>query len=140
LPPPVAYAAPPVMPPAIDEGMAPANIPVAMQPALAAVQPTMQPATMQQSSIQPPFVPSPAVARLTVAQVIESAERNLALIKLRISAITSVTHCEEGWRVCAELVERRSVPDTGDLLGTYELTLDAAGGLLRYERTRMRRR
>ena len=38
------------------------------------------------------------------------------------------------------MLERRSVPDTSDLLGVYELQLDHAGNLLRYERTHMRRR
>ena len=46
----------------------------------------------------------------------------------------------EGWQVTVELVERRGVPDTSDLLGVYETFLDAAGNVLRYERTRIRRR
>jgi len=42
--------------------------------------------------------------------------------------------------VTAELVERKSVPDTSDLLGIYEVRMDEAGNILCYERTRMRRR
>jgi hypothetical protein len=59
---------------------------------------------------------------------------------LRVSVITSVAPDEGGWRVTAELVERRGIPDTNDLIGVYELRLDAAGEVLRYERTRLRRR
>jgi len=84
----------------------------------------------------PPIVP----AALTMMQVIDSTTRQLAILKLKISAITSVARADDGWRVTAEMVERRSVPDTSDLLGVYELQLDHAGNLLRYERTHMRRR
>jgi hypothetical protein len=73
-------------------------------------------------------------------QVIDSTTRQLSMLKLKLSAITSVSRADEGWRVTAELLERRSVPDTSDLLGVYELQLDHTGNLLRYERTHMRRR
>jgi hypothetical protein len=38
------------------------------------------------------------------------------------------------------LVERAAVPDTGDLLGIYEVQLNQTGDVTRYERTRVRRR
>jgi hypothetical protein len=84
--------------------------------------------------------PTPATGTLTMGQVVECATRGLAMLKLKVSAITSVARDESGWKVTAELVERRGVPDTSDLLGVYELRLDDAGNVLRYERTRMRRR
>ena len=39
-----------------------------------------------------------------------------------------------------EVVERRGIPNTNDVLGLYELRLDRAGNVIRYARTRMRRR
>ena len=93
---------------------------------------------------EPKFAPAcepPVAAKpLTMPQVIESATNGLSALKMRISAITSVARSEDGWRVTAELVERRGVPDSSDLLGIYELQLDRAGNILQYERTRMRRR
>jgi Gas vesicle synthesis protein GvpO len=84
---------------------------------------------------------SPASApTLTMAQVIESTLRHLSMLKLRVSAVTAVSRADDGWRVTAELLERKAVPDTSDLLGVYDLQLDAAGNVLRYERTHMRRR
>ena len=80
------------------------------------------------------------MAPLSIAQVFESTARALALLNLKVSVITSVAPDEGGWRVCADLVERRGIPDTNDLIGVYELRLDAAGNVLRYERTRLRRR
>lgn len=82
----------------------------------------------------------PVTASLTISQVIDCTMRGLAMLKLRVSALTSAARDDEGWRVTAEVIERKSVPDTSDLLGIYELRLDDAGNLLRYERTRMRRR
>jgi hypothetical protein len=77
---------------------------------------------------------------LNIAQVVESAKSALALLNLKVSVIASVSPEDGGWRVIAELVERRGVPDTNDQIGVYELHLDAAGSVLRYERTRLRRR
>jgi hypothetical protein len=124
-PPPVSNAPPPVYnapPPAYS-----APLPVYLPPAPAPAPP-------------PPTVPPAPGAPLSVTQVLESATRALAMLHLKLSAITSVSPGEDGWRVTAELVERRGVPDTSDLLGVYELRLDAAGNVLRYERTHIRRR
>jgi hypothetical protein len=87
-----------------------------------------------------PDAPMSSSARLTITQVIDRASQALAMLKLRVSTITSVSPDEGGWRVTAELVERRGVPDTNDLLGLYELRLDESGNVVRYERTHMRRR
>jgi gas vesicle protein GvpO len=75
-----------------------------------------------------------------MSQVIDCVFRGLAMLKMKVSSVTSVGRDEAGWRVTAEVLERRSVPDTGDLLGVYELRLDEQGSILRYERTRIRRR
>lgn len=100
----------------------------------------------------PVSVPPPAAAvipespkeappvKLTPAQVVESALRGLAMLKMRVSAVTAVTRVANGWQVVAELIESRAVPDTSDLLGVYEMQLDEAGNILGYMRTRMRRR
>ena len=46
----------------------------------------------------------------------------------------------DGWHIGIELVERKSILDTQDLLGMYEVTLDNAGEIVTYERKRVRRR
>jgi hypothetical protein len=106
---------------------------------------TTAPPREVRSTAPPPEVlspaPPPAVpAGLSMVQVIDTTTRQLSMLKLKLSAITSVSRADEGWRVTAEMLERRSVPDTSDLLGVYELQLDHTGNLLRYERTHMRRR
>lgn len=121
--PPPAAAAPPPAPP-----LAPAPVLPGAAPPLVDAPPPADRA------------PVPVVGRLTISQVIDATMRTLAVLKLRVSTIAAVTRSDEGWRVTAELVERRSVPDSGDYLGMYELSFDEAGNLLHYERTRMRRR
>jgi hypothetical protein len=109
---------------------------------------SMQPPPMQAAApVIQPLQPSMDVApvrstgtMLTLNQAIDSALRGLSLLNLKVSSVTAVTRAEDGWTVTAELVERRGVPDTSDLLGLYELRLDEAGNVLRWERTRMRRR
>ncbi len=75
-----------------------------------------------------------------MVQVIQSTMSALSMLRLKVSSVTSIARGEGGWRVTAEVLERRSVPDTSDLLGVYEFQLDDAGNVLRYERTHMRRR
>jgi Gas vesicle synthesis protein GvpO/Gas vesicle protein G len=101
----------------------------------------VEPAVPEPKAAPAYAAPAPAApAALTMAQVIESATHGLSALKLKVSSITSVARAEDGWRVTAELVERRGVPDTSDLLGVYELQLDRGGNIVQYERTRMRRR
>ena len=87
--------------------------------------------------LSPPPLPGTV---LTMGQIIDCAVRAVSIMKMRVSSITAAVPDESGWRVSIELVERRGVPDTSDVLGLYEVRVDAAGNVLRYERTQMRRR
>ena len=125
-----------VLPPPIDRPTP--------QPACAAPPaPTPPPVFEPPPVVTPPAAfapPPPAGGPLTVFQIIDTMNRSLPQLRLRVSSITSAARDEEGWRVTAELVERKGVPDTNDLLGMYEFRLDHNGCMVRYERTRMRRR
>jgi len=43
-------------------------------------------------------------------------------------------------RLALELIERKAVPDTQDLLGDYEILLDDEGNMKGYERKKVRKR
>ncbi|WP_340605268.1 gas vesicle protein [Halalkalicoccus tibetensis] len=47
---------------------------------------------------------------------------------------------EPGWVAAVEILERKSVPDTQDILGRYEITLDADQTITGYRRTHRYRR
>lgn len=104
--------------------------------------PPEQPRPVAQPAAPPPPVARPPLTggSLTINQVVDSAMQAFALLNLKLSVVTSVAPSEDGWRVTAEFVERKGVPDTNDSLGLYEVRLDPAGNVLRYERTRLRRR
>ena len=74
-------------------------------------------------------------------EIINSAKKTLlAVMERELSSVTGVAKTEEGWRVTIELVERKAIPDTQDVLGVYEVNLDESGNLTGYERIRVRRR
>ena len=41
---------------------------------------------------------------------------------------------DDGWIAVVEVVERRAIPDTQDILGCYEFEFDGDGTVIRYER------
>lgn len=62
------------------------------------------------------------------------------LIGRPLDGIIEVAQTEDGWRAVVEVVERRSVPDTQDILGRYELSLDDSETVTGYRRLGRSRR
>ena len=54
--------------------------------------------------------------------------------------VSSVSKSANGWIVGLEVVELRRVPDSMDVLATYEVEVDEDGDVLRYERVRRYKR
>ena len=50
----------------------------------------------------------------------------------------SLNKDSEGWLAEVEVLERKSVPDTQDILGRYEMKFDEDGELLGYKRIMLR--
>ena len=115
------------MPAAVVESVSSSPLPIQPQPAPLATTPA-------------PSVASSALKPIQMSDAVDIALRTLAITKLKVSSIISAAKADDGWRVAVELVERAAVPDTGDLLGIYEVQLNHTGDVTRYERTRIRRR
>lgn len=79
---------------------------------------------------------------MNLMEVIERTRKELKIAtNLEVSNVVGVNKTEEGWQVTVELVERKSIPDTQDLLGTYNVIYDGDGaGMISYERTSVHRR
>ena len=80
-----------------------------------------------------------------MADMIELAEKAKARLErvtgLKASSVTGVAQEEGGhWMVTLELVEKKSIPDSMDILGTYEVKIDEESNVLDFARTRLRRR
>lgn len=73
---------------------------------------------------------------------IRNKVRNIAedVVGYPLSGILAIDREDEGWRVAVEVVERSSVPDTQDILGRYEITLDEDREVTGYRRTHRYRR
>ncbi|MXV61445.1 gas vesicle protein [Natronorubrum sp. JWXQ-INN-674] len=46
------------------------------------------------------------------------------LIGREFDAVSEIAPTDDGWRAVVEVVERRAVPDTQDIIGRYEIELD----------------
>jgi Gas vesicle synthesis protein GvpO len=80
----------------------------------------------------------PGPRRLSSMQVAERARRELVQITgLESEGVTSLQPCDDGmWKVAVELLEFSRIPNSDDILGTYEASVDASGELLGYRRVR----
>lgn len=75
--------------------------------------------------------------RLRPAQAAARAAEQLGLLRGRpVDGVSGFERTEDGWRVLVEIVEVARVPASTDVLGAYEVTLDADGELVSYERLR----
>lgn len=80
----------------------------------------------------------PPERRVSGAQLAKQARAELSEITgLKPEAVTSLERLDDGtWSVTVELLELSRVPETDDLLGSYEVELDESGELISYRRVR----
>lgn len=74
-------------------------------------------------------------------EAISAAKEQLqSILHLEITNVIAASKKDDGWHVTIELVERKAVPDTQDLLGTYDVLLDDTGDVMSYDRKKLHRR
>lgn len=74
-------------------------------------------------------------------ELIDKAKKQLAdLTGFTSPAGVGLRKEKEGWVTTIEIVEKRAIPEGMDILGTYEIHLDAKGDLLGYEKVAMRKK
>jgi hypothetical protein len=54
--------------------------------------------------------------------------------------LVGVSEDDGGWRITLELLERKAIPDTSDILGVYEAKVDADGKVKSFSRVSLRTR
>jgi hypothetical protein len=78
---------------------------------------------------------------MDAGEIIRKAEEQFAkLSKKTVEGIAGLSRTEEGWEVWLEVLERRAIPDTMDILGLYKIQMDSDGNLLGLERKKLRKR
>jgi len=86
---------------------------------------------------EPEAVPPRGAAVDRLRSVTESARALLQQLSgADVEAVSALDRTPAGWRVTLEAVELRRIPDSTDVLATYEVELDGDGDLVRYERRR----
>ncbi len=74
-------------------------------------------------------------------ELIERAKQDFAKVNnCKVAGVTSFSKSTEGWAVCFEVVERKAIPDSMDIMGIYEVQMDADGGFISFERKKLRKR
>lgn len=48
--------------------------------------------------------------------------------------VVGIERSDDGWRVTVEIIETQRIPDSADILATYEVEVDADGELVSYRR------
>ena len=76
-------------------------------------------------------------------KIAEIARKEIvALTGLQVDTISSIAHKEDKWVVTIDMIELRMIPNTQDVLATYEIELSEnnTDGLLGYRRMNRYRR
>jgi Gas vesicle synthesis protein GvpO len=77
----------------------------------------------------------PVKQRFSAPQAAREAAKQLSeLTNLKLDSVSAVDKKESGWHVTVNLVELSRIPHSTDVLGSYEVELDAEGNLESYQR------
>jgi hypothetical protein len=71
----------------------------------------------------------------TVEAIRVAREQIAALTGLSIDTVSRFARDAEGWSIDMELIEMKRIPNSSDVLATYQLRLDPEGNLISYLRT-----
>ena len=75
------------------------------------------------------------------SEVARGAKEQLtALTGLDAVTVSGLDKVEAGWSVTVEMLELKKIPESTDVLGSYETVVDDDGNLLSYRRTLRYRR
>lgn len=72
---------------------------------------------------------------LSASDAAELAVRHVTgMTKRDAEGVVGVKRSEDGWLVTVEIAETHRIPDSADILATYETELDSDGDLVSYRR------
>ncbi|MCG2826205.1 MAG: gas vesicle protein [Thermoplasmatales archaeon] len=81
---------------------------------------------------------------MATKEIMDIGKQSLSILEKTLNkkpeSVISVNKEGKEWKVLAEVLERRAVPDTQDILGRYELRMDEKGELLGYKQVLTKRR
>ncbi len=76
-----------------------------------------------------------------IMELTVKARKDLGKITgLEPSSIVGTARDDRGWRISMEMVEKHSIPDSMDILATYEVLVDEEGNVMEFNSKGMRKR
>ncbi|WP_129629557.1 gas vesicle protein GvpO [Candidatus Oscillochloris fontis] len=73
---------------------------------------------------------------MNAVEVIKIARDTLAAMTgLPVDTVSQCKRDGDGWMIEVEMVEMRRIPNSSDVLATYQIRFDSNGDMLGYERT-----
>lgn len=71
------------------------------------------------------------------SEIAQLAKKQIArLTELEPGRVSGLSRDGDGWCVTVDVVELKRIPDSADVLGTYEALVDDEGNLISYKRIR----
>jgi hypothetical protein len=86
------------------------------------------------ASVEPGPEPAPPGQLFELSERARDAVRQLRGVEAE--AVSGLARTQSGWTVTLEVVEVHRIPESTDVLASYEVELAEDGGLVRFERTR----
>ncbi len=74
------------------------------------------------------------------AMVRAATKRLMELTGLKVSSVTGAVKEGDVWRITLEMIDKKSIPDSMDVLATYEVRMGPDGEMLGFTRGRLRKR
>ena len=88
-----------------------------------------RPSAAQRNGQRPRRLSAADAARAAMVQIADLTAHD-------VEGVISVERNGDGWRVGVEVVESHRIPDSADILASYEVGLDEDGELISYRRTK----
>ena len=74
---------------------------------------------------------------MTGSEIAQLAKQELSeLTGHKPDSVSAMRHDDEGWHVTVDMLDLERVPDSTDVLGTYDVLMDDEGDLIHYRRVR----
>ena len=75
--------------------------------------------------------------KMTGSEVVRWVKQELSsLTGLEANTVSALRRDDEGWHITVEMIDMKRIPNSTDVLDSYECLMDDAGSLISYRRTR----
>ena len=76
---------------------------------------------------------------MEMIDIMERAKKQVAAVTgLKPVAVAAAFKDAQGWHISVDMLEMSRIPDSTDVLGTYEVLVDEEGNMVQFERKRTR--